>query len=160
MTSYGNHIGKLQLYAYIYMQSLHVSKWFDRFYSNWKPRFLGWWCIIRIKNTILRNQPCAFNQVHLNLTGEWVNQDGKGKKVPPFTLQSVWFNPLSTAGLNTISDWFISWNVHFCSQLWYSFKNVACTNLHMRLFFRTPLLIGSKYDRLFLLTNRQVVSWG
>ena len=33
-------------------------------------------------------------------------------------------------------------------------------NKHMRLFFLTPLLIGSKYDRLFLLTNRQVVLMG
>ena len=41
-------------------------------------------------------------------------------------------------------------------QLWYSLAKCCNTNLHMRLFFLTPFLIGSINDTKFLLTNQKL----
>ncbi len=64
-----------------------------------------------------------------------------------------------------LAFWHHFWLVHIINwslvqPIMIGFQNVAHTNLHMRLFFLTPLLISSKYDTLFLLTNLQVVLMG
>ena len=46
---------------------------------------------------------------------------------------------------NASSDWFISWNIHLCSQLWYGFENVASQTCPWNIFSYT---LSIPYDQL------------
>ncbi len=76
------------------------------------------------------------------------------------TLFNVITPSVNTMPSNSISDWFISCNVNLLSQLWYGFENVTLQTCPWDFFFLTPSLIGSTNDRIFLLTNQQVVLMG
>ncbi len=110
---------------------------------------------IKYNNIVQIEVQVFISSMHVHVTQE-------KKVLIPTKYVHFCINPMSTTSLLTpflIGPYLemFTWEVNYDIK---GFKSVKYTNLHMRPFFLTTSLIGSINDRIFILTNQQVVLMG